>query len=158
MGSPGSREFIATWNDVGNINLFGAPYGSNTFQIVLFEGSNNIRFSYLNLDGIKSPKHVNPKDVNGITIGVNAGDLSSPSFPNGRATQYLYGFPPFTPSLPEYESLLFTYAPNYYSPGVGGYNVATETVPPPPPVPEPSTFALLGIGIVAGFLAKKKFF
>jgi len=160
LGSPGERRFVATWNDVGHYNLQPRKaypneyYGSDTFQIVLFEYSNSILFSYLNLDGVKSPYHASPRDVNGITIGVNAGDISGTI----RGTQYLYGFVP-TASLPEYESLLFTWDPNYHGPGIGGYSVgiATELPPPPPtstPVPEPSTSLLTGIGIIAGILIR----
>ena len=125
IGNPGSREFVVTWNDVANVSLLGSYYGSNTFQIILYEATNSIQFNYQTLSGITSPLHVSPKDVNGITIGVNAGDLPTDSIIRG--TQYLYGFAPYSPPLPENDSLLFTYNPNFYGAGLGGYTVGLLT-------------------------------
>jgi len=47
MGAPGSRSFITQWNFAEG--YFDSP-SPVTFQSVLFEGSNNILFSYLDVD------------------------------------------------------------------------------------------------------------
>lgn len=156
IGNPGSRKFVVTWNDVTNYNRStGLYYGSDTFQLEIYEWTNSIQFNYQSLSGIKSTKHVSPKDINGITIGVNAGDLLTDSLKKG--TQYLYGFVPSS-SLPENNSLLVSYNPNYYGTGKGGYTIGIQTnqLIPPSPAPEPSTLALLGLGILAGIFVKRR--
>jgi len=161
-GTPGSQKLVLTWNDVSNFNLSGSPtpyYGSNTFQLILLEGSNDIIMSYLNLDGVKSPIHSGgtlfpesgnyvPNDYNGITIGVNAGDLPGSSIIRG--TEYLYGFVSDS-QLPEYNSIIFKYDSNYYGTGIGGYTVSIYE-PTSSPIPEPSTLWLMASSIVGYFL------
>jgi hypothetical protein len=76
LGSPGSRRFVAQWN-------FAQSASSNstdpvTFQVKLFEGSNNIEFHYDDaaLDGDNSESSgrgstVGIRDINGQTTGRN---------------------------------------------------------------------------------------
>ncbi|RMF96482.1 MAG: PEP-CTERM sorting domain-containing protein, partial [Candidatus Schekmanbacteria bacterium] len=158
IGTPGSRKLVITWNNVSHFNESGYPtvfYGSDTFQVTLTEGSTDILFSYLNLDGVTDPIHSGsysngsysfPNDFNGITIGVNAGDLPGSQYIRG--TQYLYGFVDNS-LLPQNDSVLLTYDPDYYAPGVGEYVIANTT-----PVPEPSTIILLGTSLVALYLIR----
>lgn len=46
LGSTGNRRLVVTWSQVPEFN----KGGRNTFQITLFEGSNNVQLAYDNLD------------------------------------------------------------------------------------------------------------
>ena len=46
VGNPGSRQFIVEWYNRPHFSNTGA----GTFQMILYEGTNNIKFQYLDLD------------------------------------------------------------------------------------------------------------
>jgi hypothetical protein len=61
VGAPGSQQFIVQWNGVAY--FAGSASITVTFQAVLFEGSNDILFSYLDLDNHRSSATVGIKDA-----------------------------------------------------------------------------------------------
>lgn len=74
MSAPGSRSFITQWNRVESFS--GEPPSSVTFQSVLFEGTNDILFSYLDVDSgdfrsFGADATVGIRDTNGQFNGEN---------------------------------------------------------------------------------------
>ncbi len=61
-----NRTFTISWENLGQFATTG-PVGSNSFQAVLFEGSNNIEFRYGAIDAVTAPL---PAATDTITIGV----------------------------------------------------------------------------------------
>jgi hypothetical protein len=49
VGAVGSRTFIVDWNQIRFFSTAGTTQDTITFEAVLFEGSNQIRFNYLDL-------------------------------------------------------------------------------------------------------------
>ena len=67
-----SRTFTISWENIGQyatdpVTFDLAPVGSNSFQVVLFEGSNNIEFRYGAVDAFTAPL---PSGTDTITVGV----------------------------------------------------------------------------------------
>lgn len=165
LGTPGSKKLVITWNSVSHFNEMSNPtpfYGSDTFQVILFEGTTDIVFSYLNLDGLTDPAHTGgytfgesffPNNTNGVTIGVNGGDFAGSQYIRGN--EYLYGFPESS-LLPANDSILLTYSENYYAPGVGEYLFSTFEGPSTSPIPEPSTIFLTGTALLTVFFIRCK--
>jgi hypothetical protein len=60
LGTSPNRRFIATWYGVPN---FGYSDSNNTFQVILYEGSNEIKFNYFEVWNGSTP-----------TVGLNKGD------------------------------------------------------------------------------------
>ena len=63
LGPVGSRQFIIQWTAV---DYFLDDGESLTFQVVLFEGSTDIRFNYLDLEQIQNSATVGVKNVAGF--------------------------------------------------------------------------------------------
>jgi hypothetical protein len=67
-----NRTFTISWENIGQyatdpVTFDLAPVGSNSFQAVLFEGSNNIEFRYGAVDAFTAPL---PSGTDTITVGV----------------------------------------------------------------------------------------
>ncbi|HAC92061.1 MAG TPA: hypothetical protein DCF63_15765 [Planctomycetaceae bacterium] len=75
LGEVGSRQAILQWNKVAT--FFGSG-GSNTltFQAILSEGSNQIRFNYLDLEG----DGLAGDDTSGATAGIKAANPTGGQF------------------------------------------------------------------------------
>lgn len=70
-GSPGNRQFIVQWNNVRRVSVSQAgPNETATFQAILYEGSNNILFSYTDVN-VGNPNFNNGKDA---TVGIRDTD------------------------------------------------------------------------------------
>ncbi len=71
-GTAPNRTFTISWENIGQyatdpVTFALAPVGSNNFQVVLFEGSNNIEYRYGAIDAITAPL---PTVTDAVTIGV----------------------------------------------------------------------------------------
>ena len=65
-GTPGSQQFVIQWEGASILDSVGTDLGADlTFQVVLFEGSNDIQFSYSNMLGPLS-------DGSSATIGAQS--------------------------------------------------------------------------------------
>ena len=65
-GTAPNRRFIVQWHDIGHYNLSNGP--SITFQVVLYEGTNNIDFVYNDTDfGSASYTMMGPAQLLGLT-------------------------------------------------------------------------------------------
>ncbi|GET38287.1 PEP-CTERM sorting domain-containing protein [Microseira wollei] len=88
VGTAGNRRFITQWNNVGG--YFNSP-SFMTFQAVLFEGSNNILFSYQDVDSgdfrsFGGEATVGIRNTNGNLNGQNLQwSYNSPSLRNGQS-------------------------------------------------------------------------
>jgi hypothetical protein len=114
LGSPGSQIFVAQWhqwghNDDGN----GDPARSITFQIKLFEGSNNIAFVYSDAVFPFSPAD------NGAsaTVGITSGPFNDPLNP---PAQFSFN----SASLNGVNDILFSTVPEPSTMIMGGAGVA----------------------------------
>ncbi len=77
--TPGSRRLVITWN---NLAFYPGSPETGTFQAILFEGTNQIVFQYLRMEGNQSDLNFN-EDLP-ATIGINQGDgVRSFSIPEG---------------------------------------------------------------------------
>jgi len=125
MGAPGSRSFITQWNLAEG---FADSPSSVTFQSVLFEGTNDILFSYLD---------VNSGDVRSFGGSSTVGIRDTNGQLNGENLQWSFN----SPIIRNRESICFS--------TTGCRSVA---------VPEPaSTLGLLAFGAFgAGSLLKRK--
>ncbi len=65
-GTPGSRRFIASWQQMPG-GWFAA---TDTFQVVLFEGTNRIELRYGEIDDRSSGPFGLPGDVTDVTVGL----------------------------------------------------------------------------------------
>lgn len=73
IGALGSRTFIIQWTDIPQIG----PFGSNTFQIKLFENSDCIELHY----SVADATELSTGETNGTTIGVeNASGTAATQF------------------------------------------------------------------------------
>ncbi len=64
MGLTGSRRFIVQWSGVSILDTVGVDLGADlTFQLILYEGSNDVRFVYDTMTGTQS-------DGSSATIGM----------------------------------------------------------------------------------------
>jgi len=118
LGEPGQRRFITQWNLVEG--FFDSP-SAVTFQSVLFEGSNEILFSYLNVDSEDFRAFGNDATV-GIrnTLGSLTGEVLQVSFntPAIRNRQALLFSPELAPEpVPEPASLLALLASGIFGAG-----------------------------------------
>ena len=86
-GETGSREFTVGWY---NTLEFYNPDATNTFEITLYEGSNNILFNYENLNVYG----------HNLTAGIQGTDGQYEQLYNGNSAKSL-----------EYSAYLFTYTP-----------------------------------------------
>jgi len=171
-GAPGSQTLTVEWKDLETWS--GASNCADTFtrlnfQLVLFQGSNNIEFKYglLNLGNSPAPSgSIGVTNLAG-TAGVDAsmggtasifpttnGYLLTPCTPCGFAT----GFGPTCPSSvgtsggnPVSPNFGFTINQSGAAPGVPtililGLSNSVWTIPPPLPLP----FPLAGFGLAGG--------
>jgi hypothetical protein len=94
VGTPGHRQFIAEWHQVGR---YISPT-AGTFEAVLSEGSNAIQFNYQNLDF---------SDIgnNGASATVGIRDAGGQT--DGRVLQWSFN----APVLSDGESILYTIGP-----------------------------------------------
>lgn len=111
LGEPGQRRFITQWNLA---EAFPDSPSAITFQSVLFEGSNEILFSYLDVDSEDSQAFGNSATI-GIrnTLGDRTGEILQFSFntPVLRNQQALLFSPELAPEpVPEPASLLGLFA------------------------------------------------
>lgn len=105
IGAPGSQQFIIQWN---NVRFFagGTAGDTLTFQAILFEGSNDIRFNYLDL-------------VSGNAAGNNGGSAT-------------VGIKDAGTQGPDRLLLAFNNGPNaFVGTGQSTLIIATSTVPEP---------------------------
>jgi hypothetical protein len=107
LGNPGQRRFITQWNLA---EAFPDSPSAITFQSVLLEGSNEILFSYLDVDSEDSQAFGNGATI-GIrnTLGDRTGELLQFSFntPAIKNQQALLFSPELVPeTVPEPASLL----------------------------------------------------
>ena len=119
IGEVGSRELIVQWTNYGFYSFPDIPMG--TFQVILYEGSNNIRMQYRQL---LTEDHSFGESA---TIGVENADGST-------AAQYSYN----TKSLDSEQSILWTWngSDNYnYDSGAAYDAVYLYKDNPPPNVP-----------------------
>ena len=119
IGDVGSRQLIVQWTNYGYFNS-DLPMG--TFQIILYEGSNNIRTQYRQL--LTDPRSYGDS----ATIGLENSNGSV-------ASQYSYN----TVSLDNEQSILWTWngSNNYtYNSGAAYEGVYLYKDNPPPNVPE----------------------
>ena len=78
LGAPGARRFVLQWNNAFGVN--GAvPYN---FQVILYEGANNIRIQYLNVEGGPAAQAAGA----GATVGIRAASGNT----NGQYLQWSY--------------------------------------------------------------------
>ena len=102
IGTAGSRKFIMQWT---NMYLFDSPnIPVGNFQVILYEGSNNIQIQYRNLYG--NPERSSGSDA---TIGIQK-NLSTYSQYSHLGTN------------PVNQGMAIRYAPN----GSGGYQAAND--------------------------------
>ncbi|MGE3109240.1 MAG: hypothetical protein AB7G11_04545 [Phycisphaerales bacterium] len=79
MGPPGSQLFIVQWTDVPH---FGSLANRHTFQIILFEGSNNIEFRYTllpPLGGVITPSIGIENSTGTVGIGIDPATVTAPA-------------------------------------------------------------------------------
>ena len=120
LGAPGSRQFVIQWNQIRFFS--GGTAGDTiTFEAVLFEGSNNIRFSYLDL-------------ISGSAAGNNGASAT-------------VGIKDAGTQGPNRLLLAFNNGPNAF---VGSEHSTLLTRQSADVVPEPATLTLVGIGVLAG--------
>jgi hypothetical protein len=118
IGAVGSRQFVIQWDDLTFFT--GSPADDRvTFQAILFEGSNNIRLSYLDL--ISGSAGGN--DGASATVGITDGGLQGP----------------------DRLLLAFNDGPNVFV-GTGRTTLIERSAVP---VPEPATTLLVGSGLLA---------
>lgn len=91
VGAVGSRQFIIQWQDVAHFSCGGA----STFQIVLFEGTNNIQFNYQDTT-FSDTGSAGCDAGESATVGLNR-DAT-------EATEYSFN----EPVVPDGTSILFT--------------------------------------------------
>ncbi|MCU0536307.1 MAG: PEP-CTERM sorting domain-containing protein [Hydrococcus sp. Prado102] len=78
LGSPGKQRFIVQWNQAGGYYSSPSPV---TFQAVLFEGTNDILLSYLDVDS---------EDGRAFGGSATVGIADSNGYSNGKNLQWSY--------------------------------------------------------------------
>ena len=129
VGAAGSREFIVQWNNVKPV-AFSVETDRVTFQMRLFEGSNNILFSYLDTD-TSLPDSSTSGASNGRSATVGIRDVSGNT--NGRNLQWSFN----QKVIASESSILFEV--------------------PRQEIPEPGTIVLTGLGLGAAVLGRRRF-
>jgi hypothetical protein len=116
LGTPPERRFVVTWSVVPEYSPSGT--GISTFQVQLFEGSNNILFLYngLTTDGINWTCTGSCVDI-AMDVGISSGGVS-PSFINSASGA----------AIPALDGTTILYTPD----GFGGYDASSGVVLPPP--------------------------
>jgi len=129
-GTPGNEEFIAEWHDAASTNFLAQ--GLVTFEAILYEGSNDVLFSYGNLNT------GNAATSNGAaaTVGVSGGS-------SGEYVEYSYDA--YDPdAIPSSSSLLVDPPAGTVAPlGI------VEMSDPGVAAPEPTSLLLMGSGLLA---------
>lgn len=92
LGSAPNRKLVLEWR---NFRHFNSAAGTGTFQVIFYEGSPNIRYSYIDTD-LGNASYNSGKSA---TVGIY--------LPSGLHTQYSY----LTPSVPSNRSLYLTLKP-----------------------------------------------
>ena len=129
VGAAGSREFIVQWDNIRPID-FKVDADRVTFQMRLFEGSNNILFSYLDTDTSLPDSSTNGAS-NGRSATVGIRDVSGNT--NGRNLQWS-----FNQKVIASESSILCEVPRQE-------------------IPEPGTIVLTGLGLCAAVLGRRRF-
>jgi subtilisin family serine protease len=92
LGTAPNRKLVLEWR---NFRHFNSTVGVGTFQVIFYEGSANIRYSYIDTDLGNSAYNSGKSATVGIYL------------PSGLHTQYSY----LTPSVPSNRSLYLTLKP-----------------------------------------------
>src|SRR5262249_12307762 len=87
VGDPPNRQFVVQWSNFSILDEYGTDLNANlTFELVLFEGSNDIQFLYRSMEGPRSDGSsatIGAQDLKrtvGIQTGFNQPIVSSGSF------------------------------------------------------------------------------
>lgn len=100
LGSAPQRQFVVQWNSAFPLNASSGV----TFQALLYEGSNEIRFQYLNVGsgGNGSQATVGIRDAGGQTNNRQIQwSYNAPVLANGEAILFRQGGPPTISGMPE---------------------------------------------------------
>ena len=115
LGAPGSQQFVVQWNDA--FRFATSPSGV-TFEAILFEGSNDILFQYLDVNAGNFSS-------NGASSTVGIRDTGGEG--NGRNLQWSFNSAVIT----DQQAIRFSPSPSS-----------------PPVIPEPGSFSLIGLGLI----------
>jgi hypothetical protein len=126
-GAPGEQEFIVEWHDAASTNF--RARGLVTFEAILYEGSNDILFSYAGID----TGNAGTSNGAAATIGVSGGTT-------GEYVEYSYDSYD-QGALSSNSSLLV-------DPPVGSVGIV-QMDDPGVPAPEPGSLLLMGSGLLA---------
>jgi hypothetical protein len=130
IGAPGSEEFIVEWHDAASTNFLAQ--GLVTFEAVLYEGSNDILFSYAGLN----TGNAGTSNGTAATVGVSGGSA-------GEYVEYSYGS--YDPGVVSSNSSLLVDPPVDGSSSSQGYSQSNDASIP---TPEPTSLLLLGSGLL----------
>jgi len=124
LGAPGSQQFVVQWEEARGFS--SSPSGV-TFQSILYEGSNDILFQYLDVDS---------GDFRAAGADATVGIRDTNGHNNGEALQWS------NDSAVIRGNYAIRFSPNQE--------------PPAPVIPEPGTLGLMGMGLVGLGLRRKR--